>query len=93
MSKPFDATLKGMLEESPADWPALAGWPARYVDVIDSDISTISGATDKVLRVRDDPSWIMHLDFQSGPKRSLPRRVHVYNGVLEDRHELLVRAW
>jgi predicted transposase YdaD len=92
VSKPFDATLKRLLEESPGDWPVLAGLPRAPVEVIDADISTVTGATDKVLRVRGRPDWIMHVEFQSGPDQSLPRRTHVYNALLEDRHELLVRS-
>lgn len=92
MSKPFDATLKRLLEESPDDWPVLAGLPRAPVAVIDADISTVTGASDKVLRVRGRPDWIMHVEFQRGPDQSLPRRTHVYNALLEDRHELLVRS-
>src|SRR5687767_11827001 len=92
MSKPFDATVKGMVEAGPPDWAALVGFPNRQVDVIDADISTFTGASDKVLRVRDTPDWLLDLNFQSGPDGSLPGRVHVYNAVLENRHELLVRS-
>ncbi len=90
MPKPYDATLKSMLEESPRDWPLLAGRAAGNVAVIDADVSTVSGAADKVLRVRGRPDWIMHVEFQAGPDRTLPRRLHGYNGLLEDRHDLLV---
>jgi hypothetical protein len=31
MSKPFDATPKGLVEMRPADWPAFLGVPARTV--------------------------------------------------------------
>jgi len=72
MSKPFDATLKTLLEESPVDWPALAGHPEQTVEVIDADISTFTGATDKVLRVRGLPDWITHFEFQSGPDATCP---------------------
>lgn len=92
MSKPFDATLKRLLEESPSDWPVLAGLPRAPVKVIDADISTVSGAADKVLRVHGRPDWIMHVEFQRRPDQGLPRRTHVYNALLEDRHELLVRS-
>lgn len=92
MAKTFDATLKALLEESPADWPALAGCPAKAVQVIDADISTISGAADKVLLVGKPPDSIMHVEFQAGPDATLPRRMNVYNGVLEDRHDLPVRS-
>src|SRR5262249_42660727 len=84
----FDATLKALLEESPADWPVLIGQPRSEVDVIDADISTVSGATDKVLRIHGPPESIMHIDFQSGADTTLPRRVHMYNAVLEYRHQL-----
>jgi predicted transposase YdaD len=89
---PFDATLKGLLEESPADWAALAGLTAKNVEVIDADVSTFTGATDKVLRVRDRPEWILHVEFQCGPDASLPGRVHVYNAILEYRHDLPVQS-
>jgi hypothetical protein len=92
VSKPFDVTLKTMLEDGPADWPVLAGLPLEKASVVDADVSTFSGGADKVLRVRGSPDWIMHVEFQSGPDQSLPHRVHVYNGLLEDRHGLLVRS-
>jgi predicted transposase YdaD len=92
VSKPFDATLKRLLEESPSDWPVLAGLPRAPVEVIDADVSTVTGAADKVLRVHGSPDWIMHIEFQRGPDQALPRRTHVYNALLEDRHERLVRS-
>jgi predicted transposase YdaD len=92
VSKPFDATLKRLLEESPSDWPVLAGLPRTPVEVIDADISTVAGAADKVLRVRGSSDCIMHVEFQRGPDQGLPRRTHVYNAILEDRHELPVRS-
>src|SRR5579885_742044 len=92
MPKPFDATLKGLLEVAPADWAILAGQPADDVRVIDADLSTFSGGADKVLRVGGRYARIVHFDFQSGPDRSLPRRVHLYNAWLEDRHHLPVHS-
>jgi predicted transposase YdaD len=92
MPKPIDATLKGLLEASPPDWPALAGYPETRVDVIDADISTVSGVADKVLRVHGPPNWLLHLDFQAGPDSTLPCRAHGYNAVLDGRHGLLVRT-
>jgi predicted transposase YdaD len=92
MALDFDATLKSMLEESPPDWPILVGQPPSRVEVIDADISTVSGATDKVLHVYGPPESIMHIDFQSGGDKLLPRRVHMYNAILEHRHGLPVRS-
>lgn len=92
MAKKYDATLKTLLEEEPQDWPVLAGRPAGPVRVVDADISTISGATDKVLLLGQPPQSVMHFDFQAGPDATLPRRTNVYNAVLEDRHELPVHS-
>lgn len=90
MSKPFDATLKTLLELSPGDWPVLLGLPAGVTRVVDADTSTVSGAADKVLHVTGPPDWLLHLEFQTGPDPSLPRRMHLDNAVLEDRHDLPV---
>src|SRR4051794_23457017 len=92
MAKPFDATLKGMLEASPQDWPVLVGRPPGTVELIDADLCTYTGAADKVLRVRGRADYILRLEFQSGPDSRLPCRLHLYNALLEDRHHLLVRS-
>jgi predicted transposase YdaD len=92
MGKPFDATLKAMLEESPGDWPVLAGLPCGEATVIDADVSTVSGAADKVLRIRGTPDWLTHVEFQAGPDATLPRRMFLDNALLDDRHGLMVRS-
>ena len=92
MSKPFDATLKAMLEASPADWPRLAGFRVGRAEVIDADVSTVTAATDKVLRVSGGLNAVMHFEFQAGPDAGLPRRVHGYNALLEDRHGQLIHS-
>ena len=93
MSKPFDATPKGLVEIRPTDWPAFLGVAARAVEVVDADVSTVTAAADKVLLVRaDEGDRIQHLDFQSGPDASIPRRTHGYSALLEERHELPVES-
>jgi predicted transposase YdaD len=92
MPKRYDATLKGLLEDASSEWPVLLGHPRASVEVIDADVSTVSGAADKVLRVHGTPDWILHIDFQTGPDTTLPRRTHGYNALLEERHGLLVRS-
>lgn len=92
MSKPFDATLKAMLEAGPADWLALAGHPGLAAEVIDADVSAVSAASDKVVKVAGRSPWLFDLNFQTGPDASLPRRVHLYNTLLHERHRLPVRS-
>ena len=86
MSKYFDATMKGLLECGPADWVALAGFPGRKAEIVDAEVSTVTAATDKVIRVHDPDPWLFDVNFQTGPDASLPRRVHLYNTLLHERH-------
>ncbi|HTU23322.1 MAG TPA: hypothetical protein VMG10_35130 [Gemmataceae bacterium] len=62
MAGAIDDTLKHLTELSPQDWIVQGGWPAAPARVIDADIATIAGATDKVIRVAGRPSgswpWI-----------------------------------
>lgn len=51
MPGPADDTLKQLVERSPTDWVVRGGWPAASAAIIDADIATISGASDKVIRV------------------------------------------
>src|SRR4051794_27672906 len=89
---PFDPTVKTLAELSPADWLPLAKRRRRRVTIEDSDVGTIiSGATDKLFRVHDDPEYLLHLDFEAGHFRSeLPLRLRLYNSVFEYRHDRVV---
>src|SRR5256885_16949396 len=92
-TKPFDPTLKALVETEPESWPILLGRPMGPTDVIDADIATVSGAADKVLRVTADPPYLLHLEFVAGhDAATLPRKLHMRNGLLEDRHDLRVRS-
>ncbi|HZV05618.1 MAG TPA: hypothetical protein VE999_11095 [Gemmataceae bacterium] len=88
MTSAYDPTLKTLVEASPADWLSLLGLPRKRVKVEDTDLSTVvSGAVDKVLRVHDQPEYLLHLDFQSGHDSAmLPPRLRMYNSVLDYRH-------
>jgi hypothetical protein len=92
MAKRFDAPLKTLFEESPPAWPTRLGYRAPAAKVIDADVSTVSGAADKALRVRAKPDWIMHIEFQAGPDASVPSRTNWYNAVWRTTIELLLRS-
>jgi predicted transposase YdaD len=89
MSPSYDPTLKSLVEIAPADWLALLGLPRKRVTIENVDLATIvSGAVDKVLRVHADPEYLLHFDFQSGHDSAmLPRRLQLYNGALDYRHD------
>jgi predicted transposase YdaD len=92
-AKPYDPTLKALVETEPESWPALLGQPTGPTEVIDADVATVSGAADKVLRVAADSPYLLHLEFVSGHDAAiLPRKLLVRNGLLEDRHDVRVRS-
>ena len=92
-TKPYDPTLKALVETEPESWPALLGRPAHPTTAIDADIATVSGAADKVLRVSADPPYLLHLEFVSGhDATALPRKLHTRNALLEDRHDVPVHS-
>lgn len=93
MPGPLDDTLKHLTELSPQDWVVQGGWPMAPATVIDADIATITGATDKVIHVGGSPDWLLAVDFHSGHDavQLLPRML-LYNAALGKRHELRVRS-
>jgi hypothetical protein len=93
MPGPLDDTLKHLTELSPQDWVVQGGWSAAPASLIDADIATIAGATDKVIRVQGRPDWLLAVDFQSGHDTvsKLPDLL-LYNSALFKRHGLRVRT-
>src|SRR5437763_6042600 len=93
-TKPFDATLKELIEGAAAAWPTLLGpWSFRRVEVIDAELSTMIAAADKVIRVYGDTyDWILHVEVQSGHEIDLPERMFENNTLLRRRHKLSVRS-
>ncbi len=92
-NKPFDPTLKSLVEVGPIDWTVFAGQPAAPTRIIDADIATVSGAADKVLRVDATRPYILHLEFVAGHYAAdLPTALNKRNVLLDDRHGLLVRT-
>lgn len=94
MPLPFDATLKDLAESFPRDWLKLAGVePQGEISVIDADVSTISAAADKVIRIDEGQQpWLLHLEFQTSYDAALPERIHFYSTLLSRRHGLPVMS-
>jgi hypothetical protein len=88
VSKPYDAAGKDLLAADPAGWAAFLGVvrPPDRVDVVDSDLSTVTAAADKVIRVKDDPAWLINIEFQSWRDPAVPWQLLKYNALLHERH-------
>lgn len=66
MPHPYDASTKYLVQDRLADWLPLCGrTTTARLEVIDADLATVTAAADRVLRVDDDPAWLMHLELQS----------------------------
>lgn len=88
MSKPYDATAKDLLELDPAAWARFVGADAPAgVELIDSELSTITAAADKVVRVLGDEPWILDIEFQSWRDPNAPRQLLKYNALLHEKHK------
>ena len=92
MSKPYDATGKDLIADYPADWLRFLGRTAPGVEVIDTDLSTVTAASDKVLKVLDADPWLLHAELQSGPRTDLDEQLHWYNTLIGHRHRMRVRS-
>ena len=75
-----------------ADQVALGRLPAgTALVIVDADLSTVSTAADKLVRVDGPEPYAAHAEFQSGPDPNLDRRVMVYNVLA--RHRLDLPVW
>jgi hypothetical protein len=62
------------------------------LEIIDGDVSSISAAADKVIRVKGDEPYIAHVEFQGSADENLDERVLFYNVVLRWTHGIKVRS-
>lgn len=94
MSKPLDAVGKELLAMDPPAWAAFLGVPRPpgTTSLVDSDLSTVTAAGDKILLIRDDLPWILDVEFQSWSDTKAPRQLLKYNALLHDGHELPVAS-
>ncbi|MDB5313291.1 MAG: hypothetical protein JWO38_7493 [Gemmataceae bacterium] len=91
MPGPFDATLKELVDRFAADWveilAPLIGLPsATAVDPLDTDLSTVQPAVDKVFRLRPPATGLLHLEHQASWDGGFPDRLVLYSVLLEHRH-------
>jgi predicted transposase YdaD len=89
--RPFDVATRAIIETDPAGWLAWIGLPADGpVRPIDSDVTSVLAAVDKVLRVDARPPWLAHLELQTTRDPALPARLLQYHAVLLHRHRIPV---
>ncbi|MDX1932324.1 MAG: hypothetical protein SFU56_06945 [Capsulimonadales bacterium] len=91
MSKPYDATTKRLMELHPEDWVDFLNLPQGAITLLDADLSTITTAADRILRVDGPLPYIVHNEFESGRHtRNVPFRLLQYNVHAEGKYGLPV---
>ena len=92
--KPFDASLKDIIEEYARAWAEqFTPGPILAVAVIDADVSTVTAAADKVIRLQTTAGeCLLDLEAQSSFDADKPGRMLLYSVILNQRHRLPVRS-
>jgi hypothetical protein len=92
--KPFDGSMKDLVELAPLAWAQwLCPGPITGATMEDADLSTVTAAADKVLRVRrPGGDLLVNLEAESGHAGGAPEKALFYSGLLHHRHELPVRS-
>ena len=93
MPEPFDSTMRELLELAPAAWLEFLGIPVSdpsQVEVIDSNVSTVTAEADKVVRIGGREPLIVHAEVMAGRDLTLLERADWYNTLLRRRHRVPV---
>jgi predicted transposase YdaD len=88
---PFDVAMKELVWDDPPALLERIGIPyAGTVDVIDSDITTLSASADKVIRVPEPEPYLVDIELQSYHDSDLVRTLWYRQVALDYRHNLTV---
>jgi hypothetical protein len=93
MSHRYDASTKYLVEARLPDWlPLVAPPTSARTELVSADLSTVTAAADRVLRVHDASPWLLHLELQASRDADLVSNLHLYNALLERRHGPPIRT-
>src|SRR4051812_10045885 len=88
----YDAAVKTLVEQYPADWLRSLGVPVEGpVTLMEADLSTVSADADKLLLVGRPEPVLVNLELQASRDPGLPYRLLVYASLAlyRHRHKLL----
>ena len=91
MTKPFDTTLKDLLNVFAVDWadwlgPRIGLSADLEVEPLDVDLSTVQMSADKAFRLRPPAEGILHIEPQASWDGGFPGRLLRYSALLHDRY-------
>jgi hypothetical protein len=81
-SKPYDASLKDIIEQDATSWARqFSRQTVRNVAILDADVSTVSAAADKVLRVEGDRgTCLLNIELEARFAQDAPDRSYLFLG-------------
>jgi hypothetical protein len=93
-SKRFDVSLKDLIEDDALSWAQrFSAHRVRSAAVVDADVSTVTAAADKVLRVEGERgTCLLNVEPEARHAANAPDRLLLYSTVLRQRHDLPVRS-
>ncbi len=87
----FDVTTKELVWDGPAEWLERFGIePLGPAEVIDSDITTLTAAADKVIKVGGPEPYLVNIELQSTHDKELVETTWFRQAALYHRHKLPV---
>ena len=87
----FDVATKELVWDDPVAWLERFGIArASAVDVIDSDITTLTATADKVIHVGEPEPYLVNFELQSYHDAGLVRKLWFRQVALDYRHNLTV---
>ena len=87
----FDVSTKELVWDDPAAWLDRLGiGPRGPVEVIDSDITALTAAADKVIRVGGPEPYLVNIELQSSHQTDLVETLWFRQAALFHRHRLPV---
>jgi hypothetical protein len=93
MSMPFDATLKDLGSEAPADFLATFDRaPVEPLTLLNVDLSTVTTSADLAIGVGDPLIEVIHIDFQSSAAAWKHADTLVYNALLFREYHIPVHS-
>lgn len=89
MKKRYDATMRELFDPEPAAWLEFFGVPVPdpgLAQVIDSNVSTVTAETDKLMRRGGPEPVILYVEFLSGRNTGYPHQAFWYNTLAGHKH-------
>ena len=85
--------MKFFAEDHSVDWVEHLGHGKQPTVVIDADLATVVGASDKIILVgRGKNRWLLLIEMLASYKDYIPERTHWHSTLLAHRHSLPVRS-